>query len=347
MEQLEKPDIRDLLLHDLELWLEYHKEPSYRAGQIWRWLYQKGEDNFRNFSDLSFSLRNQLSRDYVIKPLGLEAREISRDGTEKFLFRLHDNNCIETVFIPFSRHNTVCLSSQVGCRFGCRFCASGLLGLKRNLRASEILAQLLTIKFGEKKTVHNLVFMGIGEPLDNINELKKALDVINSRNGVNMGARKITVSTVGIPQGIRDLAQTGKQFELSLSLHAPSDELRQKIIPISGKYPLKEILDALSFYQKKTKRKVTFEYILLKDLNDSTVQAEQLARLLKGLVAGVNLIPFNSCPEFSYEPPSRQKILQFQQILERKGVNVTLRKARGQDIAGACGQLRIKISATP
>jgi 23S rRNA (adenine2503-C2)-methyltransferase len=337
-----KPDIKNLTLVDLRASLEQIGQPSYRAGQIFSWIYQKGAEDFSSMTNLSKDLRDRLDQEFENTFPRLIKKETSSDGTEKYLFELSDSNRIETVHIPSSDRGTVCLSTQVGCKSGCAFCASGAHGFVRDLAPGEILSQILFLIFKEQKQVTNLVFMGIGEPLDNLDNLLIALDIINLPEGLNIGARRITVSTCGIVPAMRKLADNGKQFELSISLHASDDELRQKLVPINKKYPIAELVSAARYYLEKVKRPVTFEYVLLKDFNDDARSAKKLATLAKEAGAKVNLIPFNVMDGYDYAPPSPAAIDEFQRILHKSGITAIIRTPRGQDITAACGQLRIK-----
>ena len=337
-----KPDIKDLTLAGLRASLDKMGQPSYRVGQIFSWIYQKGAEDFSSMTNLSIALRGVLDQTFEHARPGLIKKEVSADGTEKFLFELSDGNRIETVHIPSPDRGTVCLSTQVGCKSGCAFCASGADGFVRDLEAGEILSQILFLVFKERKPVTNLVFMGIGEPLDNFDNLVSALDTINSPAGLNIGARRITVSSCGIVPEMRKLADLGKQFELSISLHAPEDDLRQKLVPVNRKYPIKELVSAARYYLEKVKRQVTFEYVLLKDFNDDPRTAKKLASLAKEAGAKVNLIPFNAIDGYEYAPPAAATVAQFQRILHKSGVTAIVRTPRGQDITAACGQLRIK-----
>ena len=339
-----KSDIKNLTLADLRDYLEKIDEPSYRAGQIFSWIYQKGAEGFSSMTNLSIEFRARLDHEFHNAWPKLVQKETSTDGTEKYLFELVDGNRIETVHIPSTDRGTLCLSTQVGCKSGCAFCASGAHGFVRDLGAGEILSQILFLLFKERKQVTNLVFMGIGEPLDNFDNLVSALDTINSPEGFNIGARRITVSTCGIVPGMRKLADRGQQFELSISLHAPDDELRQKLVPVNRKYPIKELVSAARYYHEKANRQVTFEYVLIKDFNEDVRSAKKLASLAKQAGAKVNLIPFNAVDGYDYAPPAPATVEEFQSIILKSGLTAIIRAPRGQDITAACGQLRIKSS---
>jgi 23S rRNA (adenine2503-C2)-methyltransferase len=292
-------------------------------------------------TSLSKGLRERLEKELPFPDLKEHARRVSADGTVKFLFELVDGQVVETVFIPTAKRSTLCISSQAGCRSGCKFCASGIGGLERNLDAGEIVGQVLKARRAVfPKLISHIVFMGVGEPFDNYENAVKAARLLNASYGAHIGARHITLSTCGIIPGIERLAEEGLQIELSVSLHAPNDKLRSQIMPINQKYPLPKLMDACRAYARRTNRQVTFEYILLKDVNCSLLIAEELAVLMKGWLAKVNLIPYNPVTEFPFETPSRQEILSFKNALESKGVVCTLRSPRGRDVSAACGQLR-------
>lgn len=316
---------------------------AYRFKQLQEWIFVKRVDDFDQMSNIPHPLRQWLKQNYQISPLQLFQKQVSKDGTCKYLFRLSDGEMLETVLIPTSKRYTLCVSTQVGCAMACTFCASGLKGLTRNLSCAEIIAQPLEVlKESGLERINNIVFMGIGEPLQNWKELEKAIDVLNAPHLLNIGARKITVSTSGLLKGIEKLAAYPKQIELAISLHAPSDEVRNELMPINRKYPLKDLLQTCRTYVEKTKRQITFEYVMLKGINDRPEQAHQLADLLKGLCAKVNLIPYNATPQSAYECSLSQTIHSFEQILLSRGVPVTVRTPRGRDIDAACGQLRHK-----
>jgi 23S rRNA (adenine2503-C2)-methyltransferase len=295
-------------------------------------------------SDLSLALRRKLEDNFFLNSLKLIEALKSKDGTEKFLFQLKDGNFIETVAIPTEKRLTLCLSTQVGCKFHCCFCASGMLGFKRNLTSAEIIEQVLYVKnnFSDKVITH-LVFMGIGEPLDNYDSVIKAIRIINSKAAFHIGARRMTISTSGIIPAIKRLREEDLQIELSISLHAADNQTRSRIMPVNKKYPLAELIKTCSEYIKQTGRQITFEYILMKGINSSLQNAQDLSKIVKSLVlCKVNLIPLNPIKNCALEPPSKSEILLFRDYLLRQGVNVTLRQRRGADIEAACGQLRLR-----
>ncbi|MFA5350842.1 MAG: 23S rRNA (adenine(2503)-C(2))-methyltransferase RlmN [Candidatus Omnitrophota bacterium] len=339
-------DIKELSLRELEEKLLSWGKPKYHAKQIFSWIYQKGAYEFNGMSDLPASLRKLLENEFYILGLNLAELQKSSDGTAKLLFELDDGNLIEAVNIPAAKRATGCLSSQAGCKFACEFCASGLKGFKRNLTSGEILDEVLYLKnnLSDAQLTH-IVFMGTGEPLDNYDNLLKAIRVINSAHAFNIGARRITISTCGIIPGIKRLQDEDLQVELSISLHTADDKLRSKIMPVNRKYPLVGLIKCCHEYIERTNRQITFEYILVKGLNSDLLSAQKLAGLLKGLrLSKVNLIPAN--PVFKdavkITPPSEKEVESFKDYLFKAGVNVTLRRERGQDIDAACGQLRLK-----
>ncbi|MDD4908706.1 MAG: 23S rRNA (adenine(2503)-C(2))-methyltransferase RlmN [Candidatus Omnitrophica bacterium] len=336
-------NIKELDLKELEQLLEEWGEPRFHAGQVFSWIYQKGASSFDEMSNLSARLRKRLEESFFLSGLKQTKALKSSDGTQKLLFTLADGNLVEAVIIPVDERVTGCVSTQVGCKFACCFCASGMLGFKRNLTAAEILDEVLYLKRGsvDNKLTH-LVFMGTGEPFDNYDNLLKAVRVINSPKGLNIGARRITISSSGIIPGIKRLADEGLQVELSISLHAPDDKTRSMLMPVNKKYPVKDLIQACREYAGRTNRQITFEYILLKNVNCSTQKARELAGLLKGLNCKVNLIIYNPVKELRFEPPGKLEILFFKDALIKAGINCIIRKERGGDIDAACGQLRLK-----
>jgi 23S rRNA (adenine2503-C2)-methyltransferase len=335
-----KKDLRDILFQELEEWIVGHGYPKYRAGQIFDWLYKKNISSIYEAKNLPLNLQNDLNSSFVIFIPRVEEKQISKvDGTVKYLLKLSDGEMIESAIIPAENRLTMCISTQVGCRFRCKFCASGLSGLKRNMTAAEIVSQIIIAqKDGYKLT--NIVFMGTGEPLDNYDNLCKAIKIINDKHGLNIGARKITVSTSGIPEGIKNLSKVGIQIELSISLHAADNKKRDELMPINKLYPIEKVLGAVKEYIETTNRVVTFEYVLLKNVNDSAEDAKMLAVLLNDLKCKVNLIPFSPLKEFSYETPDQKRVKKFCNILSDSGIPATIRMSKGTDISAACGQLR-------
>lgn len=337
-------DIKELALSGLEKKLKDWGQPVFRAQQIFSWIYKKQATGFDVMSDLPSDLRRRLKESFYIFGLKLSKAQEAKDGTEKFLLELKDKNTIEAVAIPTEKRITGCISTQVGCKFKCCFCASGMLGFKRNLTVGEIIEEIMYLKNNSRnKKLTHLVFMGIGEPLDNYDNVIKVIRIINSPYALNIGARRITISTSGITPGIKKLSQEGLQIELSVSLHAADDPLRSRLMPVNKIYPLKDLIAACREYIQKTGRQITFEYILIKDTNASLQDAQKLSRILKGLrLSKVNLIPCNPIKGYVAAPPKKKDILLFRGCLLQSGINVTLRRPRGEDVQAACGQLRLR-----
>lgn len=338
--------IKELDLEDLEGILDNWGQRRFHAKQIFSWIYKKGIMDFEKMSNLSLTLRERLKKNFSLFDLKLVKILESKDGTKKFLFALGDENLIEAAIIPTEKRITGCISTQVGCKFACRFCASGLLGFKRNLSCSEMLDEILYLKNNSKSNkLTHLVFMGMGEPLDNYDHVLKAIRMTNSSYALNIGARRMTISTCGIIPGIKRLATEGLQIELSISLHGADDKTRSQIMPINKKYPLKALIESCKDYIKKTNRQITFEYILIKGMNSSLQSAQNLIKILRGFkLCKINLIPCNLIKECNIEPPNKLEALLFRDCLIKGGLNVTLRRARGQDIEAACGQLRLHMA---
>lgn len=337
-------DIKELSLKELEDKLLSWGSPKYHARGIFNWIYQKGVYEFSRMSNLPAALRASLAVEFSILKLALADRQESSDGTTKFLLELEDKSLVEAVNIPAARRITGCISSQAGCKFGCHFCASALKGFKRNLTKAEILDEVLYLKNNVKSgQLTHIVFMGTGEPLDNYENVLGAIRVINSPLAFNIGARRITISTCGIIPAIEKLALENLQVELSISLHGADNQTRSQLMPINKIYPLESLIRCCHEYTAKTNRQITFEYILIKDFNADLAAAQKLVELLKDLrLAKVNLIPANSVPELKISPAPDKQIIMFKEFLFNSGLNVTLRKERGQDINAACGQLRLK-----
>lgn len=318
-----------------------NSQQNFRAKQIFEWLHNKNVESFDDMTNLSKELRLELKSKSVIKGVKIFKRLNSqKDDTIKYLFSLSDDNIIESVFMSYDYGNTVCISSQVGCRMGCRFCASTINGLVRNLSTGEMLSQIYTIQKDLNKKVSNIVIMGCGEPFDNFDNIIKFIEIINSPIGLNIGQRHITVSTCGLVQRIYDFADKKLQSTLAISLHAPNNELRQKIMPIAKKYSIDEILQACKYYINTTHRRITFEYSLINGINDSQQCAEQLGKLLRHILCHVNLIAVNEIKENNYKKSSQKNIDNFVSILNKYGIEATVRKKLGDDIDAACGQLR-------
>ena len=337
-------DIRNFTLPELEDKFKALGIEPYRARQVFSWVYKKGIEDFSLMTNLSADIKEKLSGYFALESLKVEEIETSQDLTQKFLFRLHDDSLIESVSIPFKSRLSVCLSTQVGCRFSCAFCASGSLGFKRNLETAEILAQYIAMRKNVAESrITNVVFMGVGEPLDNYENVLRSIRIMNAELGIHLGIRKMTISTSGIAPAIERLSKEGLQVELSISLHAADDEKRSGLLPVNRRYPLKVLLGAVRTYIAATKRKVTFEYVLLGGYNTSVEDAQALVRLLRGLDSKVNLIPYNpSHSRIRFEAPTKLEVLFFKSFLIKNGIDATVRMPRGSDIMAACGQLRYK-----
>jgi 23S rRNA (adenine2503-C2)-methyltransferase len=349
MEAPLKKDIRDLTLAELRAELEAMGESPFRAAQIFDWLYKKKATGFEDFTSLSKPLREKLAARFTIGSLELADRRESPDGTTKFLFRLRDGEHVETVLIPAGKRLTVCLSTQVGCKFACAFCASGLHGFKRNLAPSEILGQVLFLERGLGRELTNFVFMGMGEPLDNWTNVEMAIRLMNAPEGLGVAARRMTVSTAGYIPSFKRLAALDLQINLSLSLHAVTDRLRDRLMPINRRFPLEEVVEAAEGYIRSGGRMVTLEYIVIRGLNDSLDDADGLAAIARRLRAKVNLIAYSPVEGLEFETPTEAEVARFKRWLEERKVGTTLRLSKGSDIAAACGQLagKFKEKAAP
>ena len=338
---LEKKDIRDLSFPELVFFFAGLKEKPFRAQQIFAWIYTKGAMSFDVMTNLPAALRAALKDQFILEEPTLAHKDVSADGTTKFLFSLKDDEKVETVLIPTENRTTACISTQAGCKFGCRFCASGIGGWTRNLTAAEILSEVLYVKnHSPQKDLSHIVFMGVGEPLDNYDNLLRAIRIINAKNAINIAARRITISTCGLVPQIKKLTQEGLQIELAISLHGSSEENRNILMPVNRKYPLKDLIAACKDYIRATNRQVTFEYILIKDITCTEQAAKELGGLLKGMLCKINLIPYNKVEEFPHEPPGKMEMLFFKNLLDKAGVHATIRMPRGRDVNAACGQLR-------
>jgi 23S rRNA (adenine2503-C2)-methyltransferase len=344
-----KPAVQSLSLGELEADFRAHAEPAYRAKQITDWLFTKRADSFDQMTNLPQALRDRLAEQFAFERLEQVRVLGSKDTTQKFLFRLRDGNLIESVLIPASPalygersdRRTICVSTQVGCAYGCKFCASGLEGFSRNLEASEIVQQLISVEAASGERIDNVVFMGMGEPLANLENLLRAIHIINAPWGLEIGARHITVSTSGLASQIRKLANEPMQFRLAISLHGATDEVRSQIMPVNRKYNLATLLAACDVYVARKKR-LMFEYILIGGVNDTDEQAHLLAKHAARLSAKINLIPYNTVEGLEWSRPSRARQERFHTILREHGITVTLRREKGHDIAAACGQLRLQ-----
>jgi 23S rRNA (adenine2503-C2)-methyltransferase len=334
--------ILQLASNELLNWLSAHGQPALRARQIRRWILAGRAESFEAMSDLPLDLRQALTAEFTLLGARIDRHQTARDGTHKLLLRLQDGQLIECVLLQEDGRHTACISTQVGCGMGCVFCASGLSGLTRNLTSSEIVEQLVRVRnllpAGQRLT--HIVVMGMGEPLANLEALLSALEMATAKDGLGIGARHITISTVGLPLKMRQLADSGKQYHLAVSLHAPNDALRNQIVPTNDRSGLDEILAAAEYFFEKTGRQVTYEYVLLRGVNDSIENAAELARRLLGRCAYVNLIPFNDVSGLPYHRPTDEALAAFVNRLRRDRISVRIRKRKGSEIDAACGQLR-------
>lgn len=340
-----KKMIYDFNYEQLKEWLINHNEKPFRTNQVFGWLYRKRISEFNEMTDIKQSLIDTFNEEFVINPIKLKQRQASKDGTVKYLFELQDGFLVETVLMQFDYGKSVCVSSQVGCNMGCTFCASGLLKKNRDLTSGEMLAQVMYVQKeldALEQRVSHIVIMGTGEPFDNYDHVMNFLYTVNHDLGLAIGARHLSVSTCGVVPRIRQFAREKVQYNLAISLHAPNDELRSKLMPINKAYPLSELMDALHEYSTMNNRRITFEYILLKGVNDQTEHANQLAHLIKGMNAYINLIPYNVVDEHGFKAVDFASAMKFYDKLMRLGVKSTLRKENGGDIDAACGQLRAK-----
>lgn len=327
-------------LEELKVWMKENGESEFRGKQILSWIY-KGINQFDNMRNIPKSLISKLNENFIIDlPKIIEVYKSDIDGTEKFLLGFKDGNLIESVLMRYKHGNSICISTQVGCRMGCKFCASTLEGRIRNLTTGEILSQVLVVQNHIDERISNIVLMGSGEPLDNYENVVKFLEVVSAEYGLNIGQRHITLSTCGIIPKIYELADKAYSITLAISLHAFSDEKRKEIMPVANKYSIDQILEACRHYINKTNRRITFEYALVKEVNDSREDAKALGKLLKGMLCHVNLIPVNEIKENTYKRSSKKSIDDFSEILKSYGIEVTTRREMGSDINAACGQLR-------
>ena len=337
--------IYDLTLKQTEEMLAGYGQKPYRAKQLYAWLYRKRISSWNEMTDLPASLLEQLAQDHSIEPVREIDRQTARDGTVKYLFEMEDGASVEAVLMHFHFGDSLCISSQIGCNMGCTFCASGLLKKQRDLTAAEMVGEVLYVQKeldASGGRVDNIVIMGTGEPFDNYDNVMRFCEIVNSDHGLAIGARHITISTCGIVPRIHDFARGHYQYNLAISLHAPNDELRRKLMPVDRAYPLDVLMDALRNYSEDNHRRLTFEYILLSDVNDTDAHARQLADLIRGMNAYVNLIPYNQVDENGYRSVDEKKALHFYDVLMKHGVKATLRSRHGDDIDAACGQLRAK-----
>ena len=336
-----------LSTEELETFTKAMGIPAYRARQIHKWIYQAGCGSFDRMTDLPKDLRTRLSAVARVRSLEEVSRQVSEDGTEKFLFRLLDGETMESVLMFDADRTTLCVSSQVGCAMGCRFCVTGSLGFRRNLGAHEIVEQVLHVRerLRPERDITNIVFMGMGEPFENFDEVQAALGRLVSPGYVGLSKRKVTVSTCGHVEGIRRLGQEGPIVNLAISLNATTDETRSRLMPVNRKWPLKDLLKACRDFPLKPTRRITFEYVMFSGVNDTPDDARRMVRLLKGIRSKVNLIPFNPHPGSEFSKPEEAQVLAFQQILVDGGLTAPIRKSKGADIAAACGQLKAAYTA--
>jgi len=336
---MQKPNIRSLFLEELEAVMKDLGEQKFRAKQVFQWT-QRGTRSFDEMTNLSETLRQKLTDRFTFTAPELIEKLESKDGTIKYLWKLRDGNTVETVLMRYKHGNTICISTQVGCRMGCTFCASTIGGLVRNLDAGEMLEEVICTAKDAGEKISNIVLMGIGEPLDNYDEVLRFLKLVNHPDGCNIGMRHITLSTCGLIEEIDKLASNKLQLTLSVSLHAPDDETRNQIMPISRKSSVRELLEASARYYKETGRRVSFEYAMIDGVNDSKAHAKKLAERIKEIGGHVNLIPLNPIAERTLGASAKEKLEVFEQTLKQAGINVTLRRSLGEDIDAACGQLR-------
>lgn len=340
-----KTDIKSLSFDELVALVNALDLPKYRAGQLFSWLHKFGVTDFSQMANIPKSIRSVLAERYYISGCSIEEKYVSRiDSTVKYLFRLHDGEYIESVIMKYKYGYTICVSSQVGCKMGCRFCASTLAGFKRNLTAGEIESQIHAAQTDLNIRISHIVLMGIGEPLDNFDNVIRFIENVNNDNGLNISARNITLSTCGIVPKIKALMQLNLQITLTISLHAPNDEIRSRTMPVNEKYGVHELIAVCREYALRTSRRVSFEYTLIKEVNDSRECAEELSELIKGMLCHVNLIPVNNVDERNNIRSTDESVNNFLQILQKNGINATIRRTLGSDINASCGQLRRKRS---
>lgn len=334
-------DIRSLDLREMQQLAERMEEKTFRGKQLFQWVHGHQVSSWDEMSNLSVKFREKLAEEFVLNPLHIEKKQLSKKkDTAKYLFKLPDGNYIESVWMKYHHGNSVCISSQVGCRMGCTFCASTLSGLARNLSAGEMLSQIYEIQRETGERVSNVIVMGMGEPLDNYDNLIRFAKLLSDQDGIRISQRNITVSTCGLVDGIRKLMKEKLQITLAISLHAPNDDIRQQTMPVARRYSMDELLLACRDYFQETKRRITFEYSMIRGVNDSAEQAVELAGRLRGLNCHINLIPLNEVKERSCSRSRQTDIERFKKILEKQGMNVTIRREMGSDIDAACGQLR-------
>ncbi len=335
-------NIKDYDLEELKNELKQIGEKPFRAEQIFKWLYQDKVKEFDEMTNLSLQLREKLKENYTMCNYKILKKQKSKDGTIKYLFDVLDGNAIETVLMSYHHGYSLCVSSQIGCKMGCKFCASTGINFIRNLTSGEIVEQILAVEQDEKIRISNIVFMGIGEPLDNYDNVVNAIRIINNQKGLSIGARHISISTSGLVPKIYKLAEENIQCTLSISLHASNNEKRSSMMPVNNRYPIEELMQACKDYIKKTNRRISFEYALAKDNNDNLDDAKELIKLLKGMLCHVNLIPINKIENGQFDKSSNENIMKFRDFLNDHGIVATIRRELGSDIDAACGQLRRK-----
>lgn len=335
-------NIKDYNLDDLKQEFINMGEKPFRAEQVFKWIHEVNVTSFDEMTNLSLELREKLKQNYTMCIYGIIRKQEAKDGTKKYLFDLLDGNAIETVLMEYNHGYTICVSSQIGCKMGCKFCASTGVQFMRNLTSGEIVEQLLAVQRDAEIKISNVVFMGIGEPLDNYDNVVNAIRIINNQKGINIGARHISVSTSGLVPKIYDLAKENIQCTLSISLHATTDEQRSAMMPVNNRYNIEELIKACRDYINTTKRRISFEYALAKDNNDNLQDAKRLVKLLRGMICHVNLIPINKIENGDYVKSSNENIIKFRDYLNDHGIVATIRRELGSDIDAACGQLRRK-----
>ena len=337
-----KENIKNYNLEELKEVLKELGEKPYRAEQIFKWIMQENVTSFDEMTNISIELRNKLKEKFDLHVFKILQKQVSKDGTKKYLFDVLDGNAIESVLMEYKHGFTICVSSQIGCKMGCKFCASTGVKFSRNLTAGEIVEQLLAIQRDENIKISNLVFMGIGEPLDNYDNVMKAIAILNNPKGINMGARHISISTSGLVPRIYELADKNIQCTLSISLHSANNEKRSQMMPVNNVYNIEELMKACKYYTEKTNKRISFEYALAKENNDNLADAKELVKLLRGMLCHVNLIPINKIENGKYSKSTNENILKFRDYLNEKGIVATIRRELGSDIDAACGQLRKK-----
>ena len=337
-----KKNIKDFNLEDLKQEMVSIGEKPFRAEQIFKWIFCENATSFDSMTNLSIELREKLKEKYDLHVFNILQKQVSKDGTKKYLFDVLDGNAIESVLMEYKHGFTICVSSQIGCKMGCKFCASTGVKFARNLTSGEIVEQLLAIERDENIKISNLVFMGIGEPLDNFQNVMNAISILNNPKGINMGARHISISTSGLVPKIYELADRDMQCTLSISLHSANNKKRSEMMPINNKYNIEELMKACKYYIEKTNKRISFEYALAKENNDNLNDAKELVKLLKGMLCHVNLIPINKIENGKFTKSTNESIIKFRDYLNEKGIVATIRRELGSDIDAACGQLRKK-----